>query len=99
MMDLIFNIWTYAMGSLDPAAILSLSTIILSFCVYIAISRKEYERVHYPPFAPGGMFHHVKMVTSAQYPWWLLVGADIFKVGTKRKPHSPSLFLLFRNRM
>ena len=73
-MELIFNVFAYAMDSLDSGTILNLLVITLSFAVYIVVSRKKYERAHYPPLAPGGMFHHVKMVTSAQYPWWLLVG-------------------------
>ena len=36
----------------------------------IILMRKKRDK-KYPPFAPGDMKKHFKMVTTSEYPWWL----------------------------
>jgi cytochrome P450 len=49
----------------------TLLAILLLSLLCISISGRK-KSVKCPPYAPGGMLHHVKMCTSSSYPWWIL---------------------------
>lgn len=76
-MELSFNIWSDALATLDTASIPFLvATALLLYLGYAGSNHSMKRRKsskYYPPFAPGGVIQHVTMVTSTQYPWWLLV--------------------------
>ena len=46
--------------------------IVCSYISYIIFRVKNKYDAKYPPFAPGGMWNHMKMITSSEFPWWLL---------------------------
>ena len=38
-----------------------------------------------PPYAPGSMLKHIEMITSKEYPWWILVSRAGGMSGTKNR--------------
>jgi len=50
--------------------------------------------LHYPPYAPGSMFHHINMSSSPQYPFWILdvannqLNTNIFQLSLPLRPLS-----------
>lgn len=66
------SIWNHQVAlSLTDVSAATLSIACLYVGYIILQVRKKHDK-KYPPFAPGGMWHHCKMATSSQYPLWLL---------------------------
>ena len=38
-----------------------------------------------PPYAPGSMLKHIEMITSKEYPWWILVSRIGGRVNVRNK--------------
>lgn len=53
--------------------ILFFGYIILSYCYNYVI---KYGKKKVPHYAPGGMIKHMQMVSSPEYPWWILEVAN-----------------------
>jgi len=54
--------------------ILTISLLVAALSIgYIVSSHKRKKNANkYPPYAPGGMWQHIKKLTSSQCPWWIL---------------------------
>lgn len=52
----------------------ALFLVALSLSIYVAtlLQRRKDDNLRYPPYAPGSIAEHIRMSTSARYPWWVL---------------------------
>jgi len=70
----------YSLGSVieqqDASLMISLLTVFLSILVFTFSHKKKKEKHILPPYAPGSILTHIRMCTSANYPWWVLEIAE-----------------------
>lgn len=74
-MGLVFVSWHDAVASIDFMVIPLVFATVISIVYTVSHLMKPRQDI-LPPFAPGGMIQHVKMLTSSQYPWLLLVSSS-----------------------
>mmetsp|Transcript_38415 Transcript_38415/g.70464 ORF Transcript_38415/g.70464 Transcript_38415/m.70464 type:complete len:486 (-) Transcript_38415:121-1578(-) len=72
-MELLKSILGQQLYSID---ILTISLLLASLSIgyiYIVSSHTRQKKANkYPPYAPGGMWQHIQISASSQYPWWIL---------------------------
>ncbi|KAL7526862.1 hypothetical protein ACHAWF_001941, partial [Thalassiosira exigua] len=78
-----------------PVALL----LVVGYVVYIGTKHgKNRGKNKCPPYAPGGMLKHIQMVSSSEYPWWVLdvarqLNTRIFQISVPIRP-SVSKFVI-----
>ena len=61
----------------DVLLALSLIVVLYVGSVWFRIRKKHDDK--YPPFAPGGMMEHLRIITTTStYSWWLLVSDNSY---------------------
>lgn len=77
-------VWKHAVSSFEALAI-TVALVIASMAYFGASGKLWKGGKKQPPLAPGGMWKHIQMATSSQFPWWMLdvtrqLQSQVFKV-------------------
>lgn len=89
-----------SINSTEPAVaglviIFAITLVYLSYCMRFTsglTSKNNNDRkLPLPPYAPGGMIKHIQMISSSQYPWWILdvarqIQTRVFRISIPVRP-------------